>query len=84
MLETVEGEFSVGNQQGVLIIKSNYGGEKEPKQVMENPAKFLKAVTIMFRKEPGYDPGKGDWFYVKYSPQGKVLKNPKGVSLAGR
>ena len=57
VLDTVEGEFSVANRQGVLIIKRNYGGEKEPKQVMENPAKFLKAVTIMFRKEPGYDPG---------------------------
>ena len=84
VLDTVEGEFSVANQEGILIIKRNYGGEKEPKQVMENPAKYLKAVTIMFRKQPGYDPGNGDWFYVKYSPHGKVLKNPKGVSLAGR
>ena len=84
VLDTIEGEFSMANQQGILIIKRNYGGEKEPKQVMENPAKYLKAVTIMFRKESGYDPGNGDWFYVKYSPQGKVLKDPKGVSLAGR
>ena len=34
VLDTIEGEFSVANQHGVLIIKRNYGGEKEPKQVM--------------------------------------------------
>jgi hypothetical protein len=84
VLDTVEGEFTVGNEKNILIIKRNYGGEKEPAQVMENPAKYLKAVTIMFRKPAGYDSANGDWFYVKYSPQGKVLKNPKGVSLAGR
>ncbi len=84
VLDTIEGEFVVGERKGILIIKRNYGGEKEPQQVLENPAKYLKAVTIMFRREPGYDPQNGDWFYVKYSPQGKVLKNPEGVSLAGR
>ena len=52
--------------------------------MMENPAKYLKAVTIMFKRESGYDPKNGDWFYVKYNPQGKVLTNPKGVALAGR
>ena len=87
VLDAVEGEFSVANQEGILIIKRNYGGEKETKQVMENPAKYLKAVTIMFRKQPGYDPGNGDWFYVKYSPHGKVLKTlrvfhwPEGQAL---
>ena len=35
--------------------------------MMENPAKYLKAVTIMFKRESGYDPKNGDWFYVKYN-----------------
>ena len=84
VLDTIEGEFSVGTRKDILIIKRNYGGEQEPKQVMENPAKYLKTVTIMFKRESGYDPKNGDWFYVKYNPQGKVLSNPKGVALAGR
>ena len=84
VLDTIEGEFSVGTRKDILIIKRNYGGEQEPKQVMENPAKYLKTVTIMFKRESGYDPKNGDWFYVKYNPQGKVLTNPKGVALAGR
>ena len=51
VLDTIEGEFSVGTRKDILIIKRNYGGEQEPKQVMENPAKYLKAVTIMFKRE---------------------------------
>lgn len=31
----------------------------------------------------GYDPETENWFYVKYSPEGKVISNPKGKNLAG-
>ena len=41
------------------------------------------AVTVMQRLQ-GYDPDNHDWFWVKYAPDGSILKNPKGMLLAGR
>jgi len=58
---------------GAIIVKENYARKKGK----------LVAVTIM-EKRRGYDPDNGDWFWVKYGPDGKVLKNPKGMKLAGR
>ncbi len=43
----------------------------------------LMAVTVM-QKVRGYDPEDKDWFWVKFDPSGGVMKNPKGMSLAGR
>ena len=58
---------------GSVIIKENYGMEGGP----------LMAVTVM-KKVRGYDADNADWFWVKYGPDGTVMKNPKGMSLAGR
>ena len=58
---------------GSIIVKENYGQENGP----------LMAVTIM-QKIKGYDPDNADWFWVKYGPNGEILKNPKGMMLAGR
>jgi hypothetical protein len=38
----------------------------------------------MFRREAGYDPDNNDWFWVKYTPDGGLHTNPKGMKLAGR
>lgn len=63
-----------GFQDGSVIIKENF---------TQKNVDSLAAVTIM-QKRQGYAPDNGDWFWVKYGPQGSVLKNPKGMSLAGR
>lgn len=60
-------------KDGAVIIKENYSEESED---------ALKSVTVM-EKRQGYDPETQNWFYVKYSPDGKVMKNPQGVELAG-
>ena len=73
-----------GGELNIVIIKRNYGGERVSKQVVANdPGKWLKAVTVMLKRE-GYDAENKDWFWVKYSATGSVLKNPQGVALAGR
>ena len=59
---------------GSIIIKENY---------MSASPSALGAITVM-EKVPGYDPENGDWFWVKFAPDGSVMKNPKGMSLAGR
>ena len=50
---------------------------------MEEDESTLAAVTVM-KKVDGYSPQAGDWFWVKYSPDGSIDKNPDGVPLAGR
>ncbi|RMD48443.1 MAG: hypothetical protein D6832_03940, partial [Alphaproteobacteria bacterium] len=52
--------------------------------VLAEPEKHLGAITVMFRREKGYDPDNQDWFWVKYRPDGSLDKNPKGMMLAGR
>ncbi len=42
------------------------------------------SLTAMYKREAGYDPEDGDWFWAKYNPDDTVQKNPAGVALAGR
>ena len=59
---------SVPLEYGAMEVKENY-----------NKAKELKAITVMY-KVKGYNPADGDWFWVKYSPEGmaKPYGKPKG------
>lgn len=50
---------------GSIIVKENY-----------TPKKELAAITVMY-KVKGYNPGAGDWFWVKYGADGKILKSGK-------
>jgi len=45
---------------GSIVAKENY-----------SPDKKLMAITVMY-KVKGYNPEAGDWFWVKYSADGKV------------
>lgn len=84
-LDTLDAYLPMGEHQGRLLLKRNYGGEGITKAMVANaPEKHLKAVTVMYQREAGYDKANQNWFWVKYSPDGKVLNNPKGVALAGR
>ncbi len=53
---------------GSMVVKENF-----------SPDKKLTAITVMY-KAPGYNPVAGDWFWVKYTPEGAVEKAgmPKG------
>jgi hypothetical protein len=55
-------------QYGAIQVKESY-----------NKAKELKAITVMY-KVNGYNPENGDWFWAKYTPDGKVTSSgkPKG------
>ena len=53
-------------------------------RVKKDRKKWLKAVTIMLQRQPGYDKENQNWFYAKYKPDGGIEKNPKGMLLAGR
>ncbi len=53
---------------GAIQVKENYNKEEK-----------LMAITVMY-KVKGYNPEAGDWFYVKYTPDGmaKPYGKPKG------
>lgn len=85
VLDTFERDLTVDGHTGTVIVKRNYGGEGiSVSGVANDPDKWLKAVTVMYRREKGYDPDNQDWFWAKYLPDGSLDKNPKGMALAGR
>ena len=85
VLVTYEGEVQVGEHTGIAIVKNNYAGAGvSEKTVADNPARNLDSVTVMFKREAGYDPDNADWFWVKYQADGSLHTNPEGVALAGR
>lgn len=50
---------------GGFIVKENYTPEKQ-----------LDAITVMYR-QTGYNADGGDWFWLKYKPDGSVLAEGK-------
>jgi len=85
MLETLYTTATVSGHTGDLVVKRNYGPEGVSiDSVMNEPDKHLAAVTVMFRREDGFDPDNANWFWVKYLPDGSLDKNPKGMRLAGK
>ncbi|VAW57677.1 hypothetical protein MNBD_GAMMA07-1100 [hydrothermal vent metagenome] len=88
ILETLHQQVTVNGYTGLAIIKRNYGGPGvSTNAVKSNPGKYLKAVTVMFKREAGYDPEDKNWFWAKYKPNGSLHTKPKmgmDIPLAGR
>ncbi len=85
VLDTIEKDVTVNGHIGRVIIKRNYGGDGvDVAKVAKNPKPWLKAVTVMFKREKGYDADNQDWFYAKYKPDGSLHTNPEKMLLAGR
>ena len=86
-LEYLETMATVEGHSGVAMVKKNYSGEGDDQAidaVLNDRMGNLKSVTVMFRREAGYDPDHQNWFWVKYQPNGQPATNPKGMKLAGR
>jgi hypothetical protein len=85
VLETFYSKTSVNGHSGEVIVKRNYGPEDvEIEAVQADRGKHLAAVTVMFKREAGYDADNKDWFWAKFLPDGSLDKNPKGMMLAGK
>ena len=83
--QVLDTDIAVNGITSRVIVKRNHGGPGlDVKSVYDDPVSNLKAVTVMFKRESGYDSDNLDWFWAKYTPAGKVEKNPKGMKLAGR
>ncbi len=85
ILETLDTSLTVKGHKGALIIKKNFGpAGLSIEDAANDPAKHIKAITVMFKREKGYDSENKDWFWVKYKPNGSLHMNPKKIMLAGR
>ncbi len=85
ILEQLSTKIEVNDHNDIVYVKANYMGDGMTRsKVVNEPAAYLKAITVMFKREKGYDPDNKDWFWVKYKPDGTLHTNPKGMALAGR
>jgi len=85
MLQTFYSKATISGHKGDLIVKRNFGPQGvTPEQVAAAPNKHLGAITVMFRRDAGFDSADKDWFWIKFLPDGSVDKNPKGMKLAGQ
>ncbi len=64
-----ENQFQ-GYEVGTVFIKENYSSEK-------NMPSQPTSLTIMVKKNPGYDSQGGDWEYLQFSPSGSVIMQGK-------
>jgi len=87
-LQMLHQQVTVDGHTGMAIVKRNYGGPGVSANAVEaNPEKYLKAVTVMFKREVGYDAEDKDWFWAKYKPDGSLHIKEKmmmEIPLAGR
>lgn len=84
MLETFYTNATVDGHTGTLVIKRNYGPEGVTvDEVLGSSTEHLAAVTIMFQRAQDYAPDTGNWFWVKYLPDGSLDQTPDGAPLAG-
>jgi hypothetical protein len=85
MLETFYSRATINGHTGDLVVKRNYGPKDvSAEEILADPGKHLGAITVMFRREAGFDDDNQNWFWVKYLPDGSLDKNAKGIQLAGR
>lgn len=73
-LNSVAHADPVNMADGSIVIKQNLA--------TQDPA-AVDSVTLM-RRIAGYNPGAGDWFWLKLDSQGNIAQNDAGTHLAGR
>ena len=88
ILEVIHLIVLVGDHSGFVIVKKNYDGPgASVETVKQDRVRYLDSITVMYRREAGYDNDNQNWFWVKYRPDGTLFaKTLEGqtISLAGR
>lgn len=85
VLDTLYLKATIDGHTGDLVVKRNYGPEGvSVEEVQSDAAGHLAAVTIMFKREAGYDEDNANWFWAKYLADGTLDQNGEGMALAGR
>lgn len=81
IVEALEGKIN----GKTVLVKRNYNGDDITiDKVKENRSKYLSAITVMQKREAGYDEENQNWFYAMYNPDGSVHKRMMMIPMAGR
>lgn len=87
-LEIAFQDLNVRGHRGYLVVKKNYDGPGVSRAAVEaDRGRYLSSITVMFKREAGYDTDNQNWFWVKYRPDGTLFAKKMGgreVALAGR
>ena len=85
-VEAMDGHINIDGREAIVIVKKNFGKTKKEtrQEIADNPDQYMTSITVMFKRENGYDADNKNWFWAKYHPDGNLFKNPKGMALAGR
>ena len=59
--------------EGSVIMAKSYADQDE------DTLEFITAMT----RVPGFEPEHGDWFWAKFAPDGSLMLDAQGASLAG-
>ena len=85
ILESEIHTIAVRGVSGILAAKRSYRGVGITVEDVEvNRSEFIVDITVMFKREAGYDSAAQNWFWAKYNPDGSLDVTPNGVQLAGR
>ena len=85
ILESVISSVVINKSEGMVVVKRSYRGNKvSVASVSANRERFLDDITVMFKREQGYDPENQNWFWAKYNKDGSLAATPNGIKLAGR
>jgi hypothetical protein len=86
-LTLLQGMVTVGGNTGLAIVKNNFlgaeGKDVTDADIIGRPQDFAGPATVMYQRK-GYDPDNQNWFWAVFKPNGEVVVNPKGMTMAGR
>lgn len=83
--EITSHSVAVKGHTGRVFVKKNYGGDGiDIDKVSEDRDNWLKAVTVIFERESGFDPEVNNTFWVKFKANGELDVNDSNTPLAGR
>ena len=83
ILVTLEAMLTVNGRTDTVLVKRNYTTEGVTVQSVADDPGQMHDVTVMFRREAGYDDENQNWFWAKFTMDGAVMEGPPGA-LAGR
>jgi len=88
ILEITSQTISLADHRGFAVVKKNYNGAGvSVTEVKQDRGRYLESITVMYRREAGYDNDNQNWFWVKYRPDGTLFEktmDSRVFLLAGR
>lgn len=83
-LVTFLSTITLAGAETQVLVKRSYAGEDATREnIIANPGENLSNITVMVKREAGYDPANQDWFWAMYGADGMVGQM-EGMNMAGQ